>query len=78
MKQTLLSNWNFIRVLRLLMGIAIIVQAVLARDIMFGIAGALFTVLAIFNMGCCGSGACYTPVKKDAANKKEIIYEEVV
>jgi hypothetical protein len=78
MKQTLLSNWNFIRVLRLLMGIAIIVQAVLARDIIFGIAGALFTVLAIFNIGCCGTDACYTPVKKDAANKKEIIYEEVV
>ena len=66
------------RALRLIIGIAIIVQAAMAKDVMFGLAGVFFSGLAIFNMGCCGAGACYTPVKKDTANKKEIIYEEVV
>ena len=78
MKQTILHNWNFFRFFRLVIGIAIIVQAVMAKDLMFGIAGLLFTALPLFNIGCCGTGACYTPVKKDRTTKKEISYEEVV
>ncbi len=78
MKQTILSNWNFFRFLRLVIGIAIIVQAAMAKDIMFGLAGLLFTALPLFNIGCCGTGACYTPAKKNTDNTKDIIYEEVV
>ena len=76
MKQIIFSNWTFIRFLRLAMGIAIIVQAVIAKDILFGIVGLLFTGLAVFNLGCCGSGGCYRPINKSNTTK-DIIYEEV-
>jgi hypothetical protein len=78
MKQSILHNWNFFRFLRLVIGIAIIVQAVMAKDMMFGLAGVLFTAMPLFNIGCCGTGACYTTVKKNTPNTKEISYEEVV
>ncbi len=72
------SNWTFYRVLRLLAGIAIIVQAVAAKDTLFGIAGVLFTGMAIFNVGCCGAGACYGPRTKSIKPIKDITYEKVV
>lgn len=79
MKQSILSNWNIFRVLRLGLGIAIVVQAVMARDMLFGIAGTLFTLLAVFNIGCCATSACYTPQKKDVkASVNDTSYEEVV
>ena len=80
-KQTILSNWNFIRFLRLIFGIAIIVQAIIAKEVVFGIAGLLFTGMAVFNIGCCGMGNCNTPnitTKSTTGNSKDITYEEVV
>jgi hypothetical protein len=78
MKQMIFSNWNFMRALRLIMGIAIAVQAVMARDALFGLAGLLLTGMAVFNIGCCGTGGCSTPVKKNTESTKDITYEEVV
>lgn len=81
MKQSILSNLNFFRFLRLGIGIAILVQAVMARDVLFGIAGLLFTGMAVFNVGCYGMGGCNTPnttTKKTAETIKHITYEEVV
>ncbi len=77
MKYSILHNWNLFRLLRLALGIAIIVQGAMGKDILFIIAGALFTLLAIFNAGCCAGGTCYTAAKKNTATK-EITYEEVV
>ncbi len=77
MKQSILSNFTFIRFLRLAIGIAILVQAVIAKDILLGIAGLLFTGMAVFNVGCCGSGACNISAKKNDQTTKNIIYEEV-
>jgi hypothetical protein len=78
MKEAVLRNWNFFRFLRLVLGIVIIVQAIMARDWVFGLAGAFFSGMALFNQGCCGTGACYTPVKKQSDITKDISYEEVV
>lgn len=81
MIQTILSNWNFIRLLRLIFGIATIVQAIMAKEVVFGIAGLLFTGMAIFNIGCCGLGGCNSPnisSKNSNTNTKDIAYEEVV
>lgn len=76
MKQ-ILSKWSLMRFLRLLIGIVIIVQAVIARDILFGIAGLFFTALPVLNIGCCGTGSCYVPPKKSTSAPKEIAYEEL-
>ena len=81
MKQSILSNWSLFRFLRLGIGIAILVQAVMARDVLFGIAGLLFAGMAVFNIGCCGMGGCSTtntPAKKTSETIKDIPYEEVV
>ena len=78
MKQAIFSNWNFIRSFRLIIGCAIIIQAIIAKDILFGFAGLLFTGMALFNVGCCGNGGCNTPVKNNIESKKNSTYEEVV
>jgi hypothetical protein len=78
MKQAILSNWNIMRFLRLVIGISIIVQAIMAKDLMFGFIGLLFSGMALFNIGSCGSGGCYVPAKATTETKKDIGYEEVV
>lgn len=77
MKQ-ILSNWNFIRFLRLGLGIAIIVQSAMAGNWTIGILGLVFTAMPVFNIGCCGTTGCTSPVKKYSETKKNISYEEVV
>ncbi len=77
MKQALLSNWTFFRILRLVIGIVIIVQAVMTKDSLFGVAGLMITSMAIFNVGCCGAGGCNTQTKKTSETTKDIHYEEV-
>lgn len=66
------------RVLRLLMGIAIIVQAFVVKEVALGLAGLLFTGMAVFNAGCCATGACYSPSSKNVQLQKDIDHEEVV
>lgn len=78
MKQILFSNWNFMRLLRLGLGIAIIVQSAMAGNWTMGILGLLFTAMPVFNIGCCGTGGCNTPIKKTSETTKDISYEEVV
>lgn len=78
MKKTILSNWTFMRFFRLGLGIAILVQALIVKDILFAFAGVLFTAMPVFNIGCCGNAGCTAPLKKDQDTKKEITYEEVV
>ncbi len=80
MKQLIFSNWTAMRFLRLVMGIIIIVQGIAAKDVLFSIAGLLFTTMALFNAGCCAAGTCYTAKNKNDNNSavKNIEYEEVV
>lgn len=77
MKQVIFSNWNFMRFLRLGLGIAIIVQSVMAGNWAMGIVGLLFTAMPVFNMGCCGTGGCNAPKTKTTETTKDINYEEV-
>ena len=78
MKNMLLNNWNFFRLLRLILGVIIIAQSIYSKDWQMSIVGSLFTGLALFNIGCCGAGGCYTSNKSSENNNKEIKYEEVV
>lgn len=77
MKAMLFQNWNWMRALRLIIGITIIIQAIMAKDLVFGFAGVFFSAMALLNLGCCGSGTCYTPINKGENSTKAIIYEEV-
>ncbi len=78
MKQKILSNWTLMRFLRLGMGFAILVQAVMAKDMLFAFAGIVFTAMPVFDMGCCGTAGCTVPSTNKQNEKKDIDYEEVV
>lgn len=75
--KAIVSQWHLMRIIRLMIGLLIIVQAVADRNWMVGALGFLFTSMAIFNVGCCGSNGC-SPTKKSISNPNEFIYEEVV
>lgn len=77
-KETLLTDWNFMRILRLGLGIYISVQAVETQSIISMIFAVFFLFQAISNTGCCGSNGCSVPIKKKKSDKtEEIEYEEV-
>ncbi len=63
-----LKGWNFMRVLRLALGIFIIVQGIVVRDWLFVGAGVLFSLMPILNTGCCGASGCNVPVRKTKSN----------
>ena len=71
-----LSEWNFMRWLRLGLGGFILVQAFLHHDSISGIFGAFFIFQALTNTGCCGSGGCAVPESK-SKSEKDITFEEV-
>ncbi len=72
-----LRNWNFMRVLRLALGIYIIVQGVIENQWMFVILGGLFSLMPLINMGCCGTSGCNTPTPKSNKKVEDITFEEV-
>ena len=78
MKHAIFSNWNFMRFLRLALGIVIIVQAIIIKEWTLGILGLLFSAMPVFNIGCCATGSCSTQVKKTSETTKDITYEELV
>ncbi|HZW69722.1 MAG TPA: hypothetical protein VFF57_02555 [Hanamia sp.] len=77
-KQTLFAGWNFMRLIRLGFGIFFAVHAFQTHDTLVGFVAAFFLFTSIFNVGCCGSGGCYTAVNKHRKDKPEdILFEEI-
>jgi hypothetical protein len=77
-KQTLLTNWNFMRFLRLGIGIYIAVQAIDTQSVFSGIVAVFFIYQAVTNTGCCGSNRCAVPIKKSNPDKtEEVDFEEI-
>ena len=74
--KAILQGWNIMRILRLGLGIAIIIQGIVAKETMTIVLGAIFGVLVLANIGCCGSNGC--AVNSRPTNKtKRIDYEEL-
>lgn len=75
----ILSNWHFMRIVRVVLAVAILIQSWYAKDSTTAALGILLLTMGVFDIGCCGTGACYTPLKKsNSINNKESRYEEVV
>lgn len=72
-----LRNWNFMRVLRLALGIFIIVQGVQTKEWVFVALGGLFSLMPLLNMGCCGASGCNTAISKSHEKTEDITYEEI-
>lgn len=76
--QAIFSNWHLMRILRLVLGVMIIVQAVETREWMIGLMGVAFSTMALFNYGCCGVNGCdTTPTSPTNKSMQEITYERV-
>jgi hypothetical protein len=78
MKQIVISKWSFIRLLRLVLAIIIIVQGIITKQTALIFVGVLLAMAAIFNVGCCSGGNCAVKPNKPTQQNKEIGYEEVV
>lgn len=77
-KQTLFTGWNFMRVLRLGLGVIIAIQAIKMHDMLSGGIAVFFLFQAITNTGCCGVNSCAMPEKdSNPAKMKEVDFEEV-
>ena len=72
-----LRSWNFMRVLRLALGIFIIVQGVQAKEWLLVGLGTLFSLMPLMNIGCCGVSGCNTPISRSNKKLEETTYEEV-
>lgn len=78
MKSRILSGWNFVRVLWLIMGIGIGIQAVVERNYFMLFPSIYFVFAAIANVGCC-AGSCATDFRSgnNKTSATEIEFEEV-
>lgn len=64
MKALLTRHWHFMRIARVVMGVAGILFAIQEQLIGFGILSGLLLIMGIFNVGC-GAGQCgYQPNQK--------------
>ena len=70
MKERLLANWNFMRWLRLLIGIYIGIEAIRTQEMMSGFFAAFFLFQAFTNTGCCGANGCAVPLPKKQEDNK--------
>lgn len=77
MFQNIFKNWNFVRILRLAMGIFITVEVVKSGMWFLIITGVLFTVMPLLNIGCCSGGSCSVSTKNHKQINDEIEYEEI-
>lgn len=72
-----LKNWNIIRLLRLIVGIFVVIQGIIAREWMFVFLGGLFALMPLMNVGC-GTSGCQTPRYKNTKKEQdETHYEEI-
>ncbi len=69
-------NWNFMRLLRLAMGIFIVVQGILYNQWFFVVIGAVFSLMPLFNVGCCTTN-CATNRYDGKGKDDEVIFEEI-
>lgn len=78
MIHTLLNGWNFMRWLRLGLGLFIAIQAIQLHDTLSGFIAAFFLFQSLTNTGCCGVNACAAPPQNSKkATTEEISFEEL-
>jgi hypothetical protein len=75
------NNWDMVRVIRTIIGISIIGQGIASNQTAVWLMGTAFTSMAVFNVGCFGSGNCAVNTKapQNAQNNTDdLIFEEVL
>ncbi|HEY8690359.1 MAG TPA: hypothetical protein VIM07_14070 [Chitinophagaceae bacterium] len=75
--KAIMQGWNFMRIIRLLLGLGIFIQGIITKDITSIVLGIVFVAMPVFNIGCCGSNGCAVNTNPSIKNKNEIEYEEL-
>jgi hypothetical protein len=63
-KYSLLTGWNFGRLLRLGLAIVVLVEFSRNPDWLLGVLGFILLAQAFFNVGCCGVYGCEVPQRQ--------------
>lgn len=82
MKNTFLTGWNFVRILRLVIGVSALAAYFSEHDSFMGLLGLIVTAQAVFNVGCCGVNSCSTNSiqnnsKEISSDKTDVSFEEI-
>lgn len=72
-----LQNWNFMRFLRLGIGVVFIVQGVQENQWLIIIMGSLFAIMPLLNIGCCSTSGCNVPFSKPNPKIEDVTFTEV-
>lgn len=73
--KAILQRWNFMRLLRLVLGVAILAQGVVAKDAITIGLGAAFAGMGLANVGCCSSNNC--SINTRSTKTQKVHYEEM-
>jgi hypothetical protein len=78
-KQTVLSQWNYARWIKLALGVFMVILSFFKHDGIFGVIGGILLFQAILNTGCFGSAGCAAPPKAHARPNdiEDVEFEEV-
>lgn len=79
MKARLLAPWDWMRILRLIIGISVIFQAIVLRSGMLIAAGIMLSGMALMNIGCgiSGCAAPPTPARRETRGIEDTQFEEI-
>jgi hypothetical protein len=82
MKELFLTDWNLMRMLRVIGGFTLIVVGITKHDTISGAFGLFFAYQGFFNVSCCGGGNCTNSVidtikMKQSNDTDHVVYEEI-
>lgn len=69
-------NWNFPRILRLVLGVFILVQGIESQEWLLAALGGFIALMPVFNIGTCGT-TCNTSVRSKNQDLDDTTYEEI-
>ncbi|MBB6610522.1 hypothetical protein H7F15_05700 [Pontibacter sp. Tf4] len=64
LKYQLLTGWHLARWIRLVLGVALLIQAIAKSDVLVGAFAILLLGQVVTNTGCCGPSGCSVPQPK--------------
>jgi hypothetical protein len=78
MKERILAPWDWLRIIRLVIGVSVVFQAIVMQSWLLVAAGVLLSLMALLNMGCGVNGcAPVTRTQEPSRKESEISFEEI-
>jgi len=68
-KQSLLTNWHLMRLVRLGLGLMMLVMGIQSKEWAIGLFSVFFLYQVVTDTGCCGTGGCNMPQDREIIGK---------